>query len=69
MIAGLLYLAYLVLVSCLVLRKIRADPDSRKVQCRIVSFNCAYIVASGVTFYTNVRFIHLWAPEGATVNN
>lgn len=60
MLAGLLYLGYLVVVASLVFRKIREDPDSRKVQCRIVSLNCAYIAASGVSFYTNVSQYHIF---------
>ncbi|CDJ60897.1 hypothetical protein, conserved [Eimeria maxima] len=58
MLAGLLYLGYLVVVASLVFRKIREDPDSRKVQCRIVSLNCAYIAASGVSFYTNLIAVY-----------
>ncbi|CDJ51049.1 hypothetical protein, conserved [Eimeria brunetti] len=58
MFAGLLYLAYLVVVSSLVFRKLKEDPDNRKVQCRIVSLNCAYIAASGIFFYTNLIAVY-----------
>lgn len=53
--AGLLYLAYLLAVSTLVLQKVKADPDSRKVQSRIVALDCAYIAISGISFFMNVR--------------
>lgn len=56
MIVGLLYLGYLGTVAYCVLQKIKADRDSSKVQSRIVSFNCAYIAVSGISFFMNVRF-------------
>ncbi|XP_026193332.1 uncharacterized protein LOC34622901 [Cyclospora cayetanensis] len=57
-VAGFVYLAYLGAVAYLLYLKIKADPESRKVQSRIVTFNCAYVVASGISFYTNVLAVY-----------
>ncbi|KAL8431401.1 hypothetical protein Efla_001756 [Eimeria flavescens] len=58
MFAGLLYAAYLAAVSLMVLKKIKEDADSRKVQARVISMDCAYIVASGVSFYGNLIAVY-----------
>lgn len=57
-IVGLLYLGYLGAVAFCVFQKIKADPDSSKVQSRIVSFNCAYIAVSGISFFLNLIAVY-----------
>ncbi|KAL8450787.1 hypothetical protein Emag_003075 [Eimeria magna] len=57
-IVGLLYAAYIVTVGLMVLKKLKEDSDSRKVQSRVISLDCAYIAASGISFFANLIAVY-----------
>ncbi|KAL8272684.1 hypothetical protein Esti_003388 [Eimeria stiedai] len=57
-IVGLLYAAYLMAVGLMVLKKMKEDSDSRKVQARVISLDCAYIAASGISFFANLIAVY-----------
>lgn len=55
MIAGLLYIAYLVGVSMVVFDKLKKS-DPKGAQNRVLAFDCAFIATAGISFYCNVSW-------------
>jgi len=58
MIAGALYIAYLAVVANMINARIREDPDARKAQARVVSFDCAFVAVAGFSFLLNLIAVY-----------